>query len=138
MEIYLDNNATTRVATEVINELTPYLQTHFGNASSAHSKGLPAKQAMHKARTTVATAIGAKSTEIVFTSGGSESNNLAIKGVFLAKENFCKGHLIISAFEHAAVREPALYLQSLGVDLTIVSCSANGLVDPKDIENPYY
>ena len=133
MQIYLDNNATTPVSQKVISELLPYLHTHFGNASSTHNKGLLAQKAIDKARKRVANAIGAEPSEIVFTSGGSESNNLAIKGVFFTPQNFCKGHLIISSFEHAAVREPALYLEKVGVKITIVSCSPMGLIDPNDI-----
>ena len=133
MPIYLDYNATTPVDPAVLEEALPYLGTHFGNASSTHLKGVAAKQAMIKARERVARAIGATPEEIVFTSGGSESNNLVLKGIFLAQQQFCRGHLIISSFEHAAIREPARYLESLGVSLTLVPCSADGIIDPDSI-----
>ena len=133
MTIYLDNNATTPVAPEVLESALPFLTEHFGNASSTHQKGEKARYAMEHARSQVAHAIGAHSNEIVFTSGGSESNNLVLKGIFLAEENFCKGHLIISCFEHAAIREPAQYLQKLGVELSIVPCSPQGIVSPESI-----
>ena len=131
--IYLDNNATTPIAPKVLECMLPYLGERFGNASSLHPKGLEARRGMNRARQQVATAIGAETGEITFTSGGSESNNLVLKGVFLAQEDFCKGHLIISSFEHAAIREPALYLQKLGVALSIIGCSPQGVVSPKDI-----
>ncbi|MEC7985411.1 MAG: cysteine desulfurase family protein [Myxococcota bacterium] len=130
MTIYLDHNATTPLSASVLAKALPYLQSDFGNASSNHAKGWKAKKAMEKAREQVALAIGADPDEIVFTSGGSESNNLAIKGIFLSEEHFCKGHMIISCFEHAAVREPALYLQRLGVTLSVIPCSPLGTIHP--------
>ena len=133
MQIYLDYNATTPVDPTVLAKALPYMRKQFGNASSNHQKGWEAKQAMQHARQQVSDAIGATAEEIIFTSGGSESNNLVLKGLFLSEENFCKGHLIISSFEHAAIREPALYLQRLGVELTIVPCSPIGVVHPLSV-----
>ena len=101
--IYLDYNATAPVHPQVLAAAMPYLQAKFGNPSSAHAKGAEAKHAMEQARVHVATAIGARPQEIVFTSGGSESNNMVLKGIFLSPEQFCEGHIVISSFEHAAL-----------------------------------
>ncbi len=83
--IYLDNAASTKVADEVVKEMLPYFGEKYGNASSQHFKGQEAKQALEKARETIAKSINAKPHEIIFTSGGTESNNLALKGLFFAK-----------------------------------------------------
>ena len=132
--IYLDYNATAPVSSDVFAAAQPYLTEHFGNPSSAHQKGIDAKKAMTLSRQQVATSIGAKSSEIIFTSGGSESNNMVLKGLFLHPDHFCRGHLIISCLEHAAVSKPAQYLQQLGVAVSVVPCSPSGIVSPKDIE----
>jgi len=131
--IYLDYNATAPVSKEVFEASRPYLMQKFGNPSSAHQKGLEAKRAMQEARKQVAAAIGAQPEEIVFTSGGSESNNMVLKGIFLHPDDFCTGHLIISCLEHAAITKPARYLQQLGVELTIIPCSPEGVVSPRDV-----
>ncbi|MGC6509582.1 MAG: cysteine desulfurase family protein [Myxococcota bacterium] len=128
--IYLDNNATAPVDTRVREACMPYLTHRFGNPSSGHIKGHEAKTAIIKAKEQVASAIGAAVDEVVFTSGGSESNNFVLKGLFLGPDHFCKGHLVVSAFEHAAVLKPAQYLAQLGVDLSVVPCQPSGRVDP--------
>ena len=106
--IYLDNNATASVDPRVREACFPYLTERFGNPSSGHVKGHEAKSAIVKAKQQVANSIGASVDEIVFTSGGSESNNFVLKGLFFDPNHFCKGHLIVSAFEHAAILKPAI------------------------------
>ena len=113
--------------------MNPFFTGHYGNPSSAHSLGRGAREAIEDARSRVATALGCDADEVVFTSGGTESNNLAIKGT-LFRHDPGQGHLIISEIEHAAVTEPAAFLQRLGYDVTIVGCDAHGVVRPQDIE----
>ncbi len=132
--IYLDYNATTPIAPAVQEAMLPFLAEHFGNPSSDHALGRACHEAVEDARLRVAQLLGADRDEIVFTSGGTESNNLAIKGVALRHAPAASGHLVISAIEHPAVFEPARYLESLGYSLTIVACNAHGVVDPAAIE----
>jgi len=133
--IYLDYNATTPVAPAVREAIGPYLAEHFGNPSSSHALGRACHEAVAEARRHMAHLLGAARDEIVFTSGGTESNNLALKGVALAGwQPGSPGHLVISAVEHPAVVEPARFLQRLGFRLTVVGVNGAGLVDPADIE----
>ncbi len=130
--IYLDYNASTPVAPEVTEAMHTYLTSHYGNPSSIHFAGAPAKAALEKARGKVAALIGCTPGEIVFTSGGSEGNNHAIKGIFFA----CKGsgkHIITTAVEHPAVIEPIRFLQRLGAEASIIPVDKHGVVDPEDI-----
>lgn len=133
--IYLDYNATTPIAPAVQEAVLPFLAEHFGNPSSHHAIGRAAQEAMDDARHQIATLLGVDRDEIVFTSGGTESNNLALLGMArrLAPNN--RGHLIVTALEHVSVVATAKHLQARGFDLTIVGCSPHGLVDPQDIEN---
>jgi cysteine desulfurase len=133
--IYLDYNATTPIAPAVQEAVLPFLAEHFGNPASHHAVGRAAQEAMDDARHQVASLLGVDRDEIVFTSGGTESNNLALVGMArrLAPDSRC--HLIISALEHASVAATANYLQDQGFDLTIVACSRHGVVDPQDIED---
>lgn len=131
--IYLDYNATTPVAPSVHEAMTPFLTEHYGNPSSSHALGRACREAMEDARSKVAALLGADRDEIVFTSGGTESNNLAIQGLLMRDAPSLSGHLIISAVEHPAVVEPARYLERLGFDLTVVGCDAEGRVDPARI-----
>lgn len=131
--IYLDYNATTPVDPEVANEMLPYLHTHFGNPSSSYVIGRNNKAAMNKARQQVAQLINATPEEIVFTSGGTESNNHAIRGIALANRE--KGrHIITSSIEHPAVIEVCKYLATLGYEITYLPVDANGKVDVRDVE----
>jgi len=131
--IYLDYNATTPLDPAVIEAVRPYLETHFGNPSSGHIYGVRAKKAVETARRQVAEMLGARVDEIVFTSGGSESNNLAIRGVARSLKH--KGnHIITSAVEHPAVTEVCRYLESQGFRITTVPVDETGLVDPADVE----
>ncbi|MCD6505370.1 cysteine desulfurase NifS [Candidatus Poribacteria bacterium] len=126
--IYLDHNATTPVHPEVLEAMLPYYRDKFGNASSVHSYGREAREAIDEAREQVAELIGADPREIVFTSGGTESDNFAIKGVaFLNKD---KGnHIITSAIEHHAVLNTCKYLERKGFEVTYLRVDEYGVVD---------
>ncbi len=131
--IYLDHNASTPVDPRVFEAMRPYLTDRHGNPSSGHAMGRSMAQAIETARAQVAAMLGAGAEEIVFTSGGTESNNLAIKGV--AERLRDKGrHIITSAVEHPAAMNPCLFLEARGYDLTVVGVDETGLVDPQDIE----
>jgi len=130
----LDYNATTPIAPSVVEAMTPFLNGHFGNPSSAHSMGREAKEAIEDARVKVAGLLGCDREEIVFTSCGTESNNLAIKGTMLQGQ-LGSGHLVISAIEHPAVSEPAKFLERLGYEVSIVPCDEHGFVHPSSVES---
>ncbi|MBP8984898.1 MAG: cysteine desulfurase [Syntrophobacterales bacterium] len=126
--IYLDHNATTPVDPEVFDAMRPYLTERFGNPSSPHVYGLEARRAVEKARTRVASLLDCEPEEVVFTSGGTEANNHAIKGACLARRD--KGrHIVTSAVEHPAVLEVCRYLETMGFTLTVVPVDAYGVVD---------
>lgn len=133
--IYLDYNATTPIAPSVLEAMMPFLQEHHGNPSSAHPLGRACQEAIEDARGRTAELLGADRDEIFFTSGGTESDNLAILGVMLNEGPASAGHLIISAIEHPAVSAPAKYLERLGFDVTVIGCDARGLVDPAAIQS---
>ena len=131
--IYLDYNATTPIAPEVASAMRPYLEGFFGNPSSSHRLGVEARMAVEKARRQVASLLGCNSDEVVFTSGGSESNNAAIKGTALALSD--KGrHILTSAIEHPAVTEVCRFLEEDGFHVTYLPVDSTGLVDPSDVE----
>jgi cysteine desulfurase len=131
--IYLDFNASTPIAPEVAEAMKPFLSQHFGNPSSQHWAGIPAKEAIEHARQQVADLLQCSPSEIVFTSGGSESNNHAIKGVFFALRK--KGtHIITTQIEHPAVINPCGFLERLGAEVTYVPVDQYGSVDPQDIQ----
>jgi len=130
--IYLDFNASTPIAPEVAEAMKPFLSQHFGNPSSQHWAGIPAKEAVEHARQQVAELLQCSPGEIVFTSGGSESNNHAIKGVFFALRE--KGnHVITTQIEHPAVINPCRFLEKLGAEVTYVPVDQYGSIDPQDI-----
>jgi len=131
--IYLDYNATTPIDRRVAEAMTPYLYEHFGNPSSAHPYGVAAKRAVEHARAQVASLLGCQPAEIVFTSGGSEANNNAIKGVASAYRAL-GNHIITSAIEHPAVLEPCRWLENQGYRITVLPVDADGLVDPAAVE----
>ena len=132
-KIYLDFNASTPIAPEVAEAMRPFLFQHFGNPSSHHWAGEPAREAVENARRQVADLLQCHPSEIVFTSGGSESNNHAIKGVFYAlKER--GNHIITTQIEHPAVLNPYGFLEKIGVEVTYISVDQYERVDPKDIE----
>jgi len=131
--IYLDYNATTPVAREVADAMAPYLYEHFGNPSSSHSYGATTMKAVETARIQVANLLGCKPSEVIFTSGGTESNNYAMKGVALAGRS--RGnHIITSAVEHPAVIEVGRWLATQGFRLTVLPVDEYGLVDPDSLE----
>ncbi len=132
---YLDNNATTPIAPIVYQAMIPFLTEKFGNPSSSHIKGMELGDAITNARGQVARLLGASASEITFTSGGSESNNHVLKGLFLDRRQFLGGHLIISDFEHPAIQQPAAYLEDLGVAVTRVGCNTLGQIDPEAVRS---
>lgn len=131
--IYLDYNATTPVAPSVREAMAPFFSEHFGNPSSGHSLGRAAHEAIQDARRETAMLLSADPEEIVFTSGGTESNNLALKGAMFASGSPGHGSLLISAIEHPAIVEPARFLERLGFGLIVVPCDARGVVSPQAV-----
>jgi cysteine desulfurase len=130
--IYLDFNASTPLAPEVVEAMRPFLSEHFGNPSSQHWAGRPAREAVESARAEVAALVGAKAGEIIFTSGGSEANNHAIKGVFF-RARTRKPHIIATRVEHPAVLEPCKFLERLGASITLLPVDSTGMVNPDDM-----
>jgi len=127
--VYLDNNATTPVLPEVFEAMRPYFGESFGNASSIHHHGQQTRAAVENARESVADLLGCSSSEVVFTSGGTESDNLAIAG--LAKPG---DHVITSSIEHHAVLHAVKHLQETGCEITIVPVDERCLIDPDDVK----
>ena len=126
--VYLDNNATTPVLPEVLDAMRPYYAEHFGNASSIHHHGQETRAAVERARESVAALLGCRPAEVVFTSGGTEGDNLAIFG--LARPG---DHVITSTIEHHAVLNSCKHLQEEGVEVTFLPVDGRGLVDPDDL-----
>lgn len=131
--IYLDHNATTPTAPEVVEAMRPYLGGRYGNPSSSHGLGRLAKEDLEEARGRVAELLSCLPEEVVFTSGGTESNNMVIKGVAqsLAKNG---RHIITTAVEHPAVINPCLFLMYQGYDVTFLPVDSTGLVDPASVK----
>jgi len=126
--VYLDNNATTPVLPEVFEAMRPYFAEHFGNASSIHHHGQETRAAIERARESVAALLGCRASEVVFTSGGTEADNLALSGLTSAGD-----HVISSTIEHHAVLNSCKHLQAMGCEVTYVPVDGRGLVDPEDI-----
>jgi cysteine desulfurase len=131
--IYLDYNATTRIDPAVAAEMKPYLADYFGNPSSIHEFGAQTKLAVEKARKQIADFLGCNVNEIIFTSGGTESNNHAIKGIAFALGTKGK-HIITSSIEHPSVLEVCHYLEEKGFEITYLPVDESGLVNPLDLE----
>jgi len=131
---YLDNASTTPIDPAVLEEMMPYLTEKFGNASSIHFFGQQARAAVDKARHRVASLINARPNEIVFTSGGTESNNLAIRGLVQANEKYGR-HIITSQIEHPAVKEVCIDLENKGYEVTYLPVYENGIVRLEDIKS---
>jgi len=130
--IYLDYNGTTPHAPEVINAMRPFLETEFGNPSSSHWYGIGPKKGVIAARSQVAGILGCTTVEVIFTSGGTESNNQAIKSI--AGSRSAKGrHLITSSIEHPAILEVYRFMEGHGFAVTVLPVDADGLVDPADV-----
>jgi cysteine desulfurase len=132
--IYLDHAASTPLDKTVYEAMQPYFIEVFGNASSQHSYGRTAANAVLAARDTVAKLVGCAADEVFFTSGGTEADNWALKGVCLAKREAGK-HIVLSAIEHPALMESARDMRALGFDVTLVDPNENGLVTAKSVEN---
>jgi cysteine desulfurase len=126
--VYLDNNASTPVLPEVVEAMQPYFRENFGNASSIHHHGQETRAAVERARDSVARLLGCRASEVVFTSGGTEGDNLAIAGLVTAGD-----HVISSNIEHHAVLNSCKHLEGLGCEVTYVPVDGRGLVDPGDI-----
>jgi len=139
--IYLDNSATTPVDPEVVNTMLPFLTEKFGNASSIHFFGQEARGAVDRARHQVAALVNARQNEIVFTSGGTEANNLAIRGLLEAlrqkpgQNGACLPHIVTSAIEHSAVKNVCEDLEKLGYSVTYLPVYEDGIVRLDDLVN---
>ncbi|HTY44222.1 MAG TPA: cysteine desulfurase family protein [Patescibacteria group bacterium] len=133
-QIYFDNAATTKVDDEVLKTMLPYFNEKYANASSVHFMGQEAKNALEWGRKTIAKSINAKPNEIIFTSGGTEANNLAIKGLFFANYPE-KNHIITTKIDHDCVINSAKWLEKLGAKVTYLDVDSEGFVNPKDVEN---
>jgi len=139
--IYLDNAASTAVHPEVVKEMLPYFDVQYGNPSSIHQFGRKAKNAIQKARKQVAALIGAEQDEILFTSGGTESNNTILYGFPTLRDvshvsfSFDKNHIITSSIEHEAILEPCKKLEEKGVKITYLPVDEHGIIDSNDVTN---
>jgi cysteine desulfurase len=132
MKVYLDHAATTSVDKEVVKAMLPYFSEKFGNSSSLHQWGQDAKEALESAREKAAKLINADPKEIVFTSGGSESDNMALKGVLAVNKN--KNHIVTSAIEHHAIHTTCQELERQGFKVTFLPVDKGGLVNPEDVK----
>ena len=133
-QIYLDNAASTKVDEQVVKEMLPYFTEKYGNASSVHEKGMEAKRALEDSRGIIAKAIGANRDEIYFTSGGTEANNFALKGLFFS--NFPKkNHIITTRIEHDCIINTCKWLEKQGARVTYLEVDKEGFVNPREIEN---
>ena len=130
--LYFDNAATTPVDDAVVRAMTPYFSEKFGNASSVHVKGREAKEAMERARKIIAKSINAKTHEIVFTSGGTESNNFAIKGLFYSNYPH-KNHIITTKIEHDCVLNACKWLETQGAKITYLNVDNQGFIDLEEL-----
>jgi cysteine desulfurase len=135
--IYLDHAASTPVLQEIINEMLPYLGNLYGNPSSIHTYGIKSKIAIQIARKRVAMLIGSKPSEIFFTSGGTESDNLALKGLCKSIRNYqnIKNHIITSSIEHDAILETCRYLEKDGFTITYLKVDKDGFIDKTELKN---
>jgi cysteine desulfurase len=126
--VYLDNNATTPILPEVFEAMRPYFSERFGNASSIHHHGQETRAAVEDARESVAELLGCTASEVVFTSGGTESDNLAVAGWVAAGD-----HVITSGIEHHAVLNACRHLETIGCEVTVLAVDGRGLIDPSDV-----
>jgi len=134
--IYLDNAASTAVHPEVVKEMMPYFDIQYGNPSSIHQFGRKAKNAIQKARKQVAALIGAEPDEILFTSGGTESNNTILHGIpKLPGSHLDQNHIITSSIEHEAILQPCKEFENIGIKITYLPVDEHGIVNPDDITN---
>ena len=132
--VYFDNAATTKIRSEVLNEMIPYLTSNYGNASSLYSIGRTSKHAIDNARAQVASLINCNPNEIYFTSCGSESDNTALKGIAFANKK--KGnHIITSKIEHPAILESCKFLEKQGFDISYINVDSDGFINLQELEN---
>src|SRR5262249_19889489 len=130
-QVYLDHNASTPVHPDVVAEMLPYFSEIFGNPSSVHGFGRAAREGVDTARERVARFLGAEPAEIVFTSGGTESDNFGVKGLALARG---RGHLVTTQIEHHAVLRTCQALEQQGFEVSYLPVDGQGMVDPDDVE----
>lgn len=133
-ELYLDNSATTRVSHTVAEKVYKMMVENYGNPSSLHSKGLQAQHSVEDARNTLANALGVTSSEIYFTSGGTEANNLAVIGTALCKRK-TGNKIVTSAIEHSSIMDSCKYLETLGFEVVYLPVEKNGAVSVESLEN---
>ena len=131
--IYLDNGASTKVDLKVLDTMLPYLKNRYGNASSIHTFGFEAKTMLDNSRKIIAKSLNAKEEEIIFTSGGTESNNLTIKGLAFANKNK-KNHIITTKVEHKCILNSCKWLETQGFKVTYLGVDKEGFVNPKNLE----
>ncbi len=131
MKTYFDNGASTKIDSKIVEAMNPYFFEKYGNPSSIHSFGRDAKKALEESRKVIANSINARSEEIIFTSGGTESNNLALKGIAFANKT---GHIITTKIEHDCVLESCKWLETQGFEITYLKVDKDGFVNPKDLE----
>jgi cysteine desulfurase len=136
-QIYFDNAASTKVDEKVLKAMLPYFTEKYGNASSKHEKGREAKKALEDGRKTIAKAIGARKDEIYFTSGGTEANNFALKGLFFYNKtkNTGKNHIITTKIEHDCVLNTCRWLETQGAEVTYLNVDKEGFVNLEDVKN---
>lgn len=132
MKVYLDNNATTRLDDEVFESMIPFFKEEYGNAFSLHLFGQETGKAVAEARKKVADVVGALPEEIIFTGSGTESDNIAVRGIARAYKNRGK-HIIVSAIEHPGIRNTCKDLESEGFEVTVIGVNEDGVVNPEDI-----
>src|SRR3989344_3012469 len=132
-EIYLDNAATTKLDEAALKSMLPYFTEKYGNASSMHLKGNEAKKALEESRRIIAKSINAYQNEIIFTSGGTESNNMALKGLFFSNYPE-KNHIITTKIEHDCILNTCKWLQTMGAEITYLDVDREGFVNPEDIK----
>ena len=134
MKIYADNAATTRMSRTAIDAMIPYMENVYGNPSSLYSIGQEAKEALEQAREEVAAVINAEPREILFTSGGSEADNQALRSAAVIGAKKGKKHIISSAFEHHAILHTLNRLEKEGYEVTLLPVHEDGLVRPEELE----
>lgn len=135
--IYLDYNASTPLAPAVQEAMLPFFAEQYGHPASSHVLGRASHEALEDARGRVGTLLGVPPEEILFTSGGTESNNLALKGLAFRRPERHRGHIIITTLEHPSVVEPARWLERWGCRVSVVGCDRRGVVDPDDVAQAF-
>jgi len=135
-QIYLDNGASTMLDPKVVKAMLPYFTKHYANASSLHTMGLKAKEALENSRAIIAKSINAKPREIIFTSGGTESNNFALKALafFMKKNNKEKNHIISTKIEHKSILKTLKWLETQGFKVSYLNVDSEGFIDLKELE----